>query len=484
LTAALSLPRHHARRATRILLVRCGRATLSHYNITYPMGLLYLAAAARRDHGAEVRLVDGRFPWNGRARIAHELADLGPDIIGLSALTLHARELHEAAALARAVAPRTLIVAGGPHPSVFPDQVLRDPNVDAVVVGEGERPFGGIVSRLASGERNLSGIPGVRTRAVPRGEPGVPVDPLDDLAVPAWDLVDPRAYAVWPSMAPVGIRRQFSLVTSRGCPFGCIYCHRSHGRRFRPHSAERVLDEIARLARGGRATDFEVVDDVFNLDRDRVLAITEGVLRLGLRVRFQFPNGLRSDRLDAELLGLLRRAGTNWISYAVETGSPRLQRLLRKRLDLDLASRAIRDGDRLGIFGDGFFMLGLPTETEAEAAQTVRFACDSELHSAKFFTALAFPGTEMHARYSGEEAPALFRSYDYYFTEKNLSSIPDERLPEIVNGALRSFFRSPRRIGRILRAHPMPLTLPFYAAAVTWRGLLASRRSPVGPRGA
>lgn len=454
----------------KLLLVRAGRATLSHYNITYPMGLLYLAATARRELGAEVRIVDGRLPWNGRHRILEELRGFEPEVVGISALTQDAPALHALTRLIKEAAPRSFVVAGGAHATVFASRTLSDEKIDAVVVGEGEQALVGLARALSEGSEP-AGIAGVVTRAAPAASRAVPVAELDALPLPAWDLVDTRPYAFWPSMAPVGVRRHRSLVTSRGCPYGCIYCHRNHGKRFRPHSAERVLEEIGLLVRQG-VTDFEVVDDVFNLDRSRVQAICEGVLRAGHRIRFQFPNGLRSDLLDDETLVLMRRAGVNWISFAIETASPRLQKVIGKRLRLERARRAIKTAERLGIFCDGFFMLGLPTETEAEAEETIRFACDSPLHSAKFFLAVPFPETEMFERYARREA-AAFDRYDYFYTTQNVSQISDAHLARLAEEGLRRFYRDPRRMLRILRAHPSPASLPFFGGVVAWRSLLA-----------
>lgn len=457
----------------RLLLLRAGGATLSHYNITYPMGLLYLGAAARQI-GAEVRVIDCRFPWNGTQRVLHELAEFRPQVVGLSALTQDAPALHRLAELVRRSLPGAYLAAGGAHPTIFPRQTMLDRNLDAVVVGEGERSLVAILEQLGAGQRPR-GIPGVLTRE--SSEPGgfsQSEGELDDLPTPAWDLVDERPYAVWPTMAPVGIRRYRSLVTSRGCPYRCIYCHRNHGKRFRPHSAERVIEEIADGVRQG-VTDFEIIDDVFNLDRRRVLAIMEGVLRRGLRVHFQFPNGLRSDLLDEELIGLMRRAGTNWMSFAIETANERLQELLGKRLQLDRAREAICAAERAGVFCDGFFMLGLPTETEEEAQRTLDFACDSPLHTAKLFRAVAFPGTDMFERF-GRDTESGFGGYDYFYTRHNLSQIPEERLAAMLRQGGRRFYGSARRLGRVWRAHPGKWSLPFFGAVVGWRSLLASYR--------
>jgi hypothetical protein len=174
----------------------------------------------------------------------------------------------------------------------------------------------------------------------------------------------------------------------------------------------------------------------------------------------------------------MRRAGTNYMSFAIETASDRLQRLIGKRLRLDRAREAIRTASELGIFCDGFFMIGFPSETEEEAGETVRFALESRLHTAKFFIVVPFPETELYARYVQAPAngDAPLESYDYFYTRQNLSDMPDGRLHALVLDAFRRFYRDPRRLWRTWRAHPMPLLLPFFGGVVAWRGLLARLR--------
>ncbi len=156
------------------------------------------------------------------------------------------------------------------------------------------------------------------------------------------------------------------------------------GNRYRCHSAERVLDEMEFLVRKHGIREFQILDDLFNLDRERTLAICDGLPSRGLKVHFGFPNGLRCDRLTAEEIEALRRAGCWRINVAVETASLRIQRMIKKFNDLDRIAEAIRLAVGQGILTHGFFMLGFPTETRAELEKYVTWArsqgCKSALN--------------------------------------------------------------------------------------------------------
>ena len=114
-----------------------------------------------------------------------------------------------------------------------------------------------------------------------------------------------------------------------------------------------------------------------------------------MKITLSFPNALRGDRVDTELIEKMAEAGTKFISYAVETASPRLQKMIKKNLNLDKIFRAIEYTAEANIVTRGFFMIGFPTETEEEVLQTIEFAKASSLCGATFFTVVYFPGTEL-----------------------------------------------------------------------------------------
>ena len=150
------------------------------------------------------------------------------------------------------------------------------------------------------------------------------------------------------------------------------------------HSAERIVDEIEYFQQEYGVEDFEFLDDIFNLNRPRLMAFCELLHRRNLRIKIAFPNGLRTDILTQENVDALADAGTYFSSFALESGSPRIQTLMGKNLNIPRFVHGVEMAVKRGIFANGFNMLGFPTETEAEMLQTINVACNSMLHTASF----------------------------------------------------------------------------------------------------
>jgi radical SAM superfamily enzyme YgiQ (UPF0313 family) len=176
-----------------------------------------------------------------------------------------------------------------------------------------------------------------------------------------------------------------------------------------------------------------------------------------MKVTLSFPNALRGDRVDEELIDKMAAAGTKFISYAVETASPRLQKLIRKNLDLDKVSQAIEYTAKAGIVTRGFFMIGFPTETEGEVIQTIEYAKASALCGAAFFTVVYFPGTEL---YRLAQSLGYFRDAeshvqrDYVNVADGPYALSVERLIELKRKAIREFAFNRERVENALRILP------------------------------
>lgn len=247
-----------------------------------------------------------------------------------------------------------------------------------------------------------------------------------------------------------------SIFTSRGCPFHCIYCHNIFGKRYRTRSPENVLAEIKTLIEKYSIRDFEIIDDSFNLDMKRAKEICDLIIRENLNIKISFPNAIRGDIMDEELLYKLKRAGTYLLTYAIETGSPRLQRFIKKNINLFQIKWAISQTVKLGIFTHGFFILGFPTETKEEILKTIEFASQVDLHTATFFIANPYRGTELSriARQMGKDVNIDFDNYSYAAANFNLSEVEDKEFFRLQRKAYRVFYLNMRRIFRILKSHP------------------------------
>lgn len=461
----------------RVLLVNVGIRPRFYPLVSPPLGIMYLAAWLRDHMDVEPRLINQRLNNLSNEAIVAAAADFEADVVCLGALTTAAHRLKPIVAGIREKLPNALVLQGGPDASARGKVALEESGADALVPGEGELATEMLLRAYQDGS-DFSGIPGIFWRdknGEVVGNPGpVPlVEDVDTLPFPAYDLIHLPDYWRHQTMSPLPPRKYAAVFSSRGCPYRCIWCHRVFGKRFRAHSAERMVEEIEFLRRRYGVNEFEFIDDIFNHDRRRVLEFCDLLGRRGIEIKITFPNGVRGDILTDDVLEALVEQGMYFCSFALETGSPRLQELSRKKLNIPRFFENIEKTVRLGVFANGFMMLGFPTETEAELEGTIRAACESQLHTASFFAVTPFPNTELYG-IARELVPDKLKGISYADLTCvggwiNVSGVSDAVLTRKLREANRRFYGRPSRVGRILRDYPKPLLLPLYAGMMGYR---------------
>ena len=430
----------------------------------YPLGLMYIASYLRTFAGHDVCIIDAKVDRLGADEIVSRIGRFSADFIGISGMTYEADEIHLMAETLRQHYPDACIVCGGVHATVSPEEIIRNPAVDYVVVGEGEEAFTALIESVAAGNR-CPEIPGVGYRCNGRVEMTprvIPDTPLDRLPFPAWDLIDMEKYFGVVRQSVIHARtRYMTIFTSRGCPFQCIYCHPVFGKKYRTRSAENVFEEISRLYRTYGIRELHIADDSFNLDVPRAGKILDLIIESGMDLRLSFPNGVRADRLTGDLLKKMKQAGTFMLSFAVESASPRMQKLIKKNVQLDKMSDMIREADRLGIIANGFFMLGFPGETRQEMEMTIRYALRSKFHTASFFIVTPNPGTELFemVKDSIGEKPDDGSLY-HYFHPYGICEVDDRELQALLKRANYRFYLNPLRMLRFIQLLPRKRDIP------------------------
>ena len=456
----------------RILLVDILRTSLEEVwpSAEHSLGLLYLAGALKRAHGGRISLRIRTLvskpsqPGADTTAMLRHLEEWRPDVVGFRCLTIGKDALHAAAAIVKEWDPACFVIAGGPYGTDDPESALRDGAVDCVVIGEGEATAADLVGRLLDRTPigDVAGLAFRRGGRVLRTAPRALIADLDDLPLPDYSLIDLDAFSNrFLTFSSKISHPHGNIMTTRGCPYQCAYCHNILGKKFRTRSPEGVYAEIRYLHDRYGLTDFQIVDDIFNLDLERAKRICELIINGGLKLTLSFPNALRGDRVDLELVDKLAAAGTKFISYAVETASPRLQKLIQKNLDLDKTFRAIEDTAKAGIITRGFFMLGFPTETEEELLRTIEYAKASSLCGATFFTVVYFPGTRL---YDMARSLGYFQD-DGYDVQRDYVQVGEgpydfslETLKRLKTKAIREFAFTRERIENALRVLPAYFT--------------------------
>ena len=343
-----------------------------------PLGLMYLASYARKVlPGVEFRIVESSLSSPDLSSMDDErfiriLNDFQPDVVGIRSISFFLEELQRIATLVRAHSDAT-IVAGGPIVQAYKQRLFQEvPELEVAVKGEGERVFADLLSGAPLS--SISGLlyrtdDGVAGDRVVENEDQLEVADIDSLPFPAYDLVDLDQYERQLSYA-YNHRRQGVLLTSRGCAYHCTFCF-THWKGIRLRSAANIFAEIKQLHDQHGIEDFYIVDDIFNVDLKRALNLFDLIVAAGLKLRFYFVNGLRADITSEKFVDRAIEAGAVWFTYAVESGTDEIQRLVKKRLDLEKARRIIAYTQRQNVAVNISTMYGFPTETRELAQRTL-----------------------------------------------------------------------------------------------------------------
>ncbi len=428
---------------------RCGRR--SAYGEVWPQSGLGQLAACVRQRGAEPLFCDAMAERLSAAQTLARATTARPDLVLVLTSTPTFRSDAE---LGRRIAAETGAPAGllGTHVSALPQPSLAESGLDFVLVGEPEAAVDGLLAALAGGSFGDSPVHGVLFRQRP-GEAvtAVVVDDLDGLPAPARELMPNHLYRT-----PMTGRRPFAtVIAARGCPYGCSFC-RSHsvsGRRLRQHSPERVAAEVEALGRCHGIADFAFVADTFTYDREWALAVCERLAGLGGRRRWMCST--RADCLDRELLGKMRQAGCRLLSLGIESASATVRDECSKRLDLAAVRQAIADCRALGIDTVGYFIFGLPGDSESGGQDTIRLALELAPTFAHFHVAVPFPGTPFH-RQAVEQGWLQSDDWDAYDQMGDAvvgyEQLPAARLTALRRLAHRRFYVRPGFICSQLRS--------------------------------
>lgn len=357
-----------------------------------PISLLEVAAAAREWAGAEVRLIDAHAAGFSPAQVAEQAQGWRPDLIGLSAVSFTMPDVLDQVVACKRALPDIPVWLGGLQPFLYPQETLALPGIDGLVLGEGEYPLAGLLKHFGDigALRQVSGLYFFHDGELIDAGVAAPIDNLDELPQPAYDLLEPHLYgSVLTDAQPVAI-----AVTSRGCPYQCSFCSRSvTGKRFRAHGADYVVASFELIKKSGFASVL-VYDEVFTIDRQRVRDICAGLQEQG----FDLPWMIRAtvNSVDEELLAELARAGCEWITFGIESGSARVIKRLNKPVDLDKALSVFAAARRHGLKTLAYFMIGNPEETEEELAATEKYMqrLDPDMVHVAVYT--MYPATKLY----------------------------------------------------------------------------------------
>jgi len=453
-----------------------------------PLGLGYLAAVVREE--AEVKILDAKAEGYDNLEpigktfvryglpmdeIKRRIEEFAPDIVGVGCvISFNWLDVAEIIRITKTINPGIMTVVGGGHPTFLVKEVLRDhPELDYVIMGEGERTFLEMIRRLKD-ERPLDDLKGIARRHngdIRIHPPAESILDLDSIPFPARDLLPMEIYfkTTVPFSRTFRYNRNTSIITSRGCPARCIFCSSANfwGHRWRGRSAENVLDEIGHLIERYGVREIQFADDNLTMDSNRAKAIFSGIIERNYDIVWNTPNGIALWRMDEEMLELIKASGCYELTLAYESGDQHvLRNIVKKPLDLDRAAYLTMLMQKLDIPTHAFFISGFPGETLEQVKNTFRYARKVKVDSAYFFLANPLPGSELYeiASKKGYLRPNFsFTNVDYSIPYIETPDWSAEELRKMVNRQyllhnIRLLWRSPKKFwgkyGTTLIKHP------------------------------
>jgi radical SAM superfamily enzyme YgiQ (UPF0313 family) len=357
-----------------------------------PLSLLSVAAILEAE-GVEVQLLDMDAERLDYPHALRRVRAFAPDLLGF---TLSTYSFHPILAwIKRFKADTDLpVLVGGAHAALYPEQTLRHPQIDYLIVGEAEKPLPQFLRAFAAG-RSVAGMPSVGCReggriVVDRTRQHVP--DIDAVPWPARHLIRNELYT-----NILARRRNFTaMLSTRGCPYRCAFCDQKTP-KYRQRSARSFVDEVRYNLRRFGIHEFDVYDSTFTANRKRVAAICD--LLIAEKVDVSWTVRSRVDSVNEAMLRALRRAGCHTLMYGIESAN----RDILKRMHKDISPRRVREivgySKRLGFDVLGFFLFGFPGEGRQTIEDTIRFSLELPLDYAQYTVLVPFPDTEIYETY-------------------------------------------------------------------------------------
>ena len=410
------------------------------------LGLAYIASYLEKcDH--KVEILDCTAEHISLDIVEQKLKSCDePDFIGLTATTPLINNALKIAEICKRLFPKATIVLGGVHPSVLPDDVLSNENVDFVVRDEGEETFKEIVEGKAP--ENILGLSYKKDSKIIHNPLRPLIKNLDDIPPPAYHLLPMKKY--YPAIGNYKRLPAMSIFATRGCPGRCTFCHRTFQGIIRPRSARNIINEIKLLQKDYGIKEISFYDDTFTLFKKVIYEFCDIIINEKIDVTWSCFT--RVDHIDEPLLRKMKEAGCHLILFGVESADEKILETINKRISLDQVVKVVRAARKVGVETRTSFMIGNPGETEETIKKTIDFAIKLDPDEVQFNITTAFPGTEMF-KWADEHGYILTKDWNKYNMSEivmGLPTISHEKLKKYYTLAHKKFYLRPKVIMRRL----------------------------------
>lgn len=422
-------------------------------NRTPSLGLLYLAAQARHD-GYPVAIIESDIENLNTWQVAERLVKAKPDYIGITLFTVGVWQAAEIARKVKLKLPNTQILVGGPHISSMSMETMeRFPEFDIAVIHEGEQVLSELLPILDQGlqPEHVNGLIYRSNGALIKTPPAPSINDLDNLPMPAWDLLPNFPQAYLPAIYDYPQGPVATMVASRGCPFLCKFCDTStFGAQVRANSPEAVFGMMKTLHKRYGIQHILFVDDLFLASRIRTLALCELIIENKLHITWTCT--ARVDTVKPDVLARMKQAGCWEISFGLETGSNELLQKMEKAARVEKSEQAVQWTYEAGIRTKGLFMLGYPGETHETIALTKAFVRRIPMSTMNLSKFTPYPGSPVYRELYGtnirDDHWELMNGMNFVWSPEGLSV---DDLDREYQNIIKSFYKQRRILHKYVR---------------------------------
>lgn len=404
------------------------------------LGIAYIAAVAEKE-GHQVSIIDAEVKNLSDEEVVAQVSSLDLEVVGFQTFYNTIPACFRLAEKIKAVNKNVIVIFGGIQSTLFPDVSLENISVDYVVVGEGEVIFRNMLRHLDSRDelRKVNGIAYRDAGTVVTTPRESNIMDLDTLPMPARHLFFMDLYQ---SSANLRGKRNLHIMSSRGCPFSCAFCesHKTFGKTNRFHSTSRIIEELIALRDNYGADAIQFYDESFTLNKERIYDLCSAIKKE--KINLPWSCFTRVNLIDIELLRVMKLAGCYQIFFGVESGVPRLLKLIDKKHTVEQIRKAFQITNKVKIQTTASFIFGLPTETREEAWQSVQFAKKIKPTFVNFLLFCPFPGTDIYdlSVKSGEIMEKDISKWSN-FNENQVVYLPHGRTKEDVLSSVKNAYK-------------------------------------------